>query len=1251
MDGHTYDLEGVFHYIPDGHDAFVMAFKKRSNLAALLDKDFIVNGTTFRASDRSSQGNEDDGIVWGAPQWNAAAGWCVGSQIWVEIRNAVGLHAPPEPLTAEFQNLPTTHTGEAFAFQLTFSEEFPVTADTLRAAISLTGGSLTSVAQAVDGENQNWEITVTPSSTADAVNITLTPKESCEAEGAICTADERNIAETVEAEVPARPSTYILSVSITSNPGDDGVWDTGEVVTAQVVFSDTVLVNGPPGVGPKLAILLDGTRREAAHTGGSGTDTLTFSYTVTASDDGARVARVAANGLDLNGTVLGDNGGREADTGFPVAPSVTGVELVADDSADGSWTSGESIEVRVTFSEAVTVADGTPRIGVTIGGEGGTLDYASGSGSTTLVFARAVTDADGSLTEIGVTADSLALNGATIVAPASSMAAELGHDGTEPTEAPVAGQQQLSALTAEFLNWPGEHSQAEFTFKIRFSEEFPLSYTTLQDSALAVTNGTLTGVSRATSGENREWNVRVTPEGAADVTVTLAATTDCSATGAICNADRHPLSAAVTATVPATTPFRVRFENVPDGHDGTNAVTFKVKFSKKPTGYSYVTMRDSTLKIRQGGQSFTASHVRRLNAPHSDQWEVTIAPVSKADLTVSVGPAASCSATGAVCAADQEQLSNTASATIPGPPGLSVADARVEEAANVMVDFAVTLSRASTSTVTVDYATSDGTATAGSDYTASSGRLTFEAGDTTKTVSVAVIEDPINEGEETFTLTLSNASGGDAWLTDATATGTIENTDPMPRAWLARFGRTAATHVLDAVEERLQGGSGESWVRLGGHQIGGLSPDVMESAQRLAPQRNPGSSPGQALWDEAKSLDPTGQDMTLDQLLLGSAFHLVSNAEDNPFGPRLSTWGRVATSGFDGDEDRMTLTGTVTTATLGVDGVFTRWLTGVALAYSEGDGSFTQQTEAPSGDVTSTLTSVHPYVGYALSDRVKLWGVVGYGSGSLELVLAGQDPLRTDVDMTMGALGIRGTVLSTASGLELALRSDVLWVNTGSAATAGMIATEADTNRLRLVLEGSRPFSVGDGGLFTPTLELGLRRDGGDAEEGSGVEVGGRLRYASPSGLSIEASIRALVAHEASAYREWGASGALRYDPGQAGVGLTAWITPTWGMATSGVGRLWSQPDARGLAGGPGLTSSPAARVDAELGYGLRTMNGQGVLTPYARASLVEGEHAWHLGTRLALSESLNLSLEATHRQGQDDVLAQELALLATVPW
>ncbi|MCR9254550.1 MAG: hypothetical protein NXI16_00450 [Alphaproteobacteria bacterium] len=118
-----------------------------------------------------------------------------------------------------------------------------------------------------------------------------------------------------------------------------------------------------------------------------------------------------------------------------------------------------------------------------------------------------------------------------------------------------------------------------------------------------------------------------------------------------------------------------------------------------------------------------------------------------------------------------------------GAPTLSISDASVTEADSFArtMTFTVSLSEAATSEVTVQYATSDGTATAGagasgtaagtSDYTATSGTLTFAAGETSKTVSVSVTGDIAIESDETFTVTLSNASG--ATLSDATATGTI----------------------------------------------------------------------------------------------------------------------------------------------------------------------------------------------------------------------------------------------------------------------------------------------------------------------------------------------------------------------------------------------------------------------------------------------------------------------------------------------
>ena len=81
-------------------------------------------------------------------------------------------------------------------------------------------------------------------------------------------------------------------------------------------------------------------------------------------------------------------------------------------------------------------------------------------------------------------------------------------------------------------------------------------------------------------------------------------------------------------------------------------------------------------------------------------------------------------------------------------------------------------------------------ATAGEDYTPVSGTLTFAPGETAKSAAVPILDGVIDEGEEAFTLLLSNASG--ARIADGVATGTIVNSDLLQKMWLSRFGRTVA---------------------------------------------------------------------------------------------------------------------------------------------------------------------------------------------------------------------------------------------------------------------------------------------------------------------------------------------------------------------------------------------------------------------------------------------------------------------------
>ena len=152
-----------------------------------------------------------------------------------------------------------------------------------------------------------------------------------------------------------------------------------------------------------------------------------------------------------------------------------------------------------------------------------------------------------------------------------------------------------------------------------------------------------------------------------------------------------------------------------------------------------------------------------------------------AAVCVSIADSATRAATP--CPADGDTSTRPVSAAAGEPVSIDVRDARATEGVDETISFEVTLSHAAPEQVTVDWSTADGTARAGGDYVASSGTLTFAAGETARTVAVTVLDDAHDEGEETFALHLSNAVGAE--LADAQATGNIANSDPMPRAWLA----------------------------------------------------------------------------------------------------------------------------------------------------------------------------------------------------------------------------------------------------------------------------------------------------------------------------------------------------------------------------------------------------------------------------------------------------------------------------------
>ena len=662
-----------------------------------------------------------------------------GVRCWNELESDAGRSY--DPLTAAFEGLPEAHDGEtAFSFRLAFSEAVAVTPEAMRTrALTVAGGAVTGAAR-VDGESGVWEITVTPDSRED-LSITLAPAEDCEAEGAVCTSDGRTLS-AVPAHIVPGPGPETEPALTASFEGLPEVHDGEEGFHFRVAFSEEI------GIGFRSmrddSFTVDGGEVTAARRV-EGRHDLWRITVEPDSDEDVAIALPGGRECAVSGAICtrGENrrqlantptatvaGPPERNTAATGAPTISGTAQVGE--ALTASTSGISDadgldDARFAYQWIRTDTD----IG---GATGATYTPVAADEGTRLKVRVSFTDDAGN-------AESLtsAATDAVTAAPELNTAAT----GTPAIGGTPQVGEALSASTSGI-------SDADGLANARFGYQWIRTDTDIQGA----TGATYTAVD---ADEGKRLKVRV------------------SFTDDAGNAESLT-SAATDAVAARPEPLTASFEGMPAEHAGQGSFSFRVAFSDG-INISYKTVRDASFTVT-GGEVTAA---RRVDG-RRDLWKITIAPASHEALTVRLPETTDCDAGGAICTSDGRPLSHSLSATVAGPVGIAVADARVEEGDGVALAFAVTLSRAASAALTVDYATADGSAHAGDDYRAASGTLTFAAGESSQTIEVAVLDDAHDEGEETLTLRLSNPSGGR--LADGEATGTIENHDPMPRALL-----------------------------------------------------------------------------------------------------------------------------------------------------------------------------------------------------------------------------------------------------------------------------------------------------------------------------------------------------------------------------------------------------------------------------------------------------------------------------------
>ena len=549
--------------------------------------------------------------------------------------------------------------------------------------------------------------------------------------------------------------------------------------------------------------------------------------------------------------------------------------------------------------------------------------------------------------------------------------------------------------------------------------------------------------------------------------------------------------------------------------------------------------------------------------------------------------------------------------------------------------------------------------------------------------------DSHDEGTETFGIRVRvNEPNTDNVSSNGAVTKwTITNDGPIPAAWLARFGRTVAQQALDGIAGRLaaprtpgtQGTIAGRALNLGardrvGHEnpFGGEEPGSPDWPGRAFGFDGDSARVGPGgMTTGASGGGPPAPALTLRDVLRGSSF--TATGQPDATGGSVALWGRAAQATFDGREGATSLDGEVTTGLLGVDYARDRWLVGVSLLQSTGTGDYAnigarpqpcpadgnlsaeRQTGPCKGMVETTLTAAVPYASLQASEQLSLWGAAGYGRGTVRLETGMGETLRTDVDWSMATLGLRGTVLAPTpegNGPALAVTSDALWAGTDSEKTRGLESSDSDVTRLRLGLEGSWQMALDDLGQLKPTLAVGARHDGGDAETGFGVELGGGLAWAVPTvGLALNVEGRTLLTHREDDFQDQGVAASFTFDPDPTTpLGPSLTLRQDWGgQATGGLDALFAPNP---LAQRQGTTAT--RRWGTEAAWGFPVFDGAFTGSPHVGLGLATGMRDYRLGWRLVPAtpaSALSVGLQATRRERDAGRPEHTVGLEITTRW
>ena len=955
---------------------------------------------------------------------------------------------------------------------------------------------------------------------------------------------------------------FISTIAV-NRPGAGSVFERGERIEVTVNFNRAVDVTGTPQLalditsGTQQASYVSGTGtasllfRYTVALGDEDFDGPSIAGSALTLNGGTIRASTADRtdaSLGLGSNAVTDLGGRQVDgtqfTAAAVSTAAGAVSIASSPASGDTYGLGERIAVQVRFTQRVEVT-GTPQVELTVGAIARQADYASGSGTNTLTFHYIVQGAgsggsgsdgvDADLVDgIAIPANGLALNGGAI------------DDARDTTEAATLTHGAVAASASHKVDGGPNFFQAPMVADVAVVSAPPAggSYRAGNEIRVRVTFDRAVRVTGTPQlalviGSSRRQASYVSGTETPDLVFRYVVRPgDVDPNGFSVPADalalNPPMSIELAGEIAGETPgSRLAAERDLGTHalDDDDGYPVDAPQPPPPPPPPRPLLAIDAPRVPEGGAGTTAAL----------RFTVTMDRTTPRAVTVSWEDAGSGTATAGAADAAGADYVTLVPGTLTFAPGtteqtieVTVIGDAVDEADETV---AVRLHSPENAALNPEAAVGTGTIIDDDDVDLmpTFGAAQVPAQRYMQDVEIAPLALPAatgGNGALTYTLTPVLPEG----LTytppgDAAGGGVLAGTPAVPvvpSAWTLAAadadGDTATLtftiEVVDRLRERLKGvneailadlsrAMTASTVDAVSGRIGqALAPDgaasgPMGSAEEMASAfagllRSNEEALGEGAWSWRQGLD-------------GRRFALALSGTGGEGAGAVSVWGAGDYRPLSGETSGVDWDGHLFGAHVGMDARFgAGGLAGLALSVSEGRLDYTDTSalalgKAVEGKYESRMTSAHPYLGWAWGRGTHAWASLGYGQGTID-VDDGEAGRQTSGSRLRSAAAGGSVRVFSGEGprglgpVAVDLKGEAwttrLEVEDNDERIAGL---QVRTRRARVSAEGSRAFALGGGAALTPSVELGMRLDGGAGENGAGVELGGGVDYAHPA--------------------------------------------------------------------------------------------------------------------------------------------------------